>query len=70
MSNAYSVPTKICFAADILFYKALDRIKLGLLLIVNINCYFSSKTLSSIFNIEMVKDKTAEEIKQVMNENE
>lgn len=30
----------------------------------------SFKTLSSIFNIEMVKDKTAEEIQQVMNENE
>ena len=32
--------------------------------------YFLFQTLSSIFNIEMVKDKTAEEIKQVMNENE
>ena len=30
--------------------------------------YFLFQTLSSIFNIEMVKDKTAEEIKQVMNE--
>lgn len=28
--------------------------------------YFVIQTLSSIFNIEMVKDKTAEEIRQVM----
>lgn len=30
--------------------------------------YFLFQTLSSIFNIEMVKDKTGDEIKQVMNE--
>lgn len=30
--------------------------------------YFVIQTLSSIFNVEMVKDKTAEEIRQVMNE--
>lgn len=34
-----------------------------------ITFYFLIQTLSSIFNIEMVKDKTAEEIRQVMNEN-
>ena len=32
--------------------------------------FTKDKSLSSIFNTEMVKDKTAEEIKQVMNENE
>lgn len=30
---------------------------------------FLIQTLSSIFNIEMVKDKTTEEVRQVMNEN-
>jgi hypothetical protein len=43
---------------------------LPLIVDVKLIAISSFKTLSSVFNVEMVKDKTAEEIKQVIGGNE